>query len=393
MPDLRDLLDDEAGRARGRDDGLGRVLRRAGHRRRVRRVASGLAALAIAGASFALAYTAFRPGDGVQPASGPTPTPTPTSDQETPGALPIAVLGGSREDDTLVAYATARVETEGTSIRQGGVEVVETGTAADQPARTLILCPPQYDGIATRLQQALFPGARLGGALPDQEVAIRIILGRDFSEQDDGGLEAFQVVEAFMTARVLGSGAEGFLSKEAASAFESGEGGLSLYGYTEGASFAIDSMFRSDDGFRAVVRIEAAATGYETLAIGQQDGVPLIVGAELNEPPGPIGPAFEEVEAFVEGFLEARRDRAGAGTYLGEDARAAYASHEGGLDLLGYATGPAQSRIVSYDKLSPARHRVVVRFHRSEAASVKERLLVGWRGGDVFVILDAERTA
>ncbi len=97
----------------------------------------------------------------------------------------------------------------------------------------------------------------------------------------------------------------------------------------------------------------------------------------------------------MEGFLEARRQRSGAGTYLGEDARAAYASHERGLDLLGYAAGPGpvDARIVSYDKLSPDRHRVVIRFNVSgpNTPAVWETLLVGWGGGDVFVVIDAER--
>jgi hypothetical protein len=50
--------------------------------------------------------------------------------------------------------------------------------------------------------------------------------------------------------------------------------------------------------------------------------------------------------------------------------------------------------VVQYDRLSPARHRVVVRFSGSEEAgsrAVWETLLIGWRHGEVLVVLDAER--
>jgi hypothetical protein len=104
-------------------------------------------------------------------------------------------------------------------------------------------------------------------------------------------------------------------------------------------------------------------------------------------------PAFLEIRAFVNDFLQARRTASGAGTYLGEDARTAYAGHEGGLDLLGYATRADRARVVSYDKLSPDRHRVTVRFNVAgpDSGVVWETLLIGWLGGDAIVVLDAER--
>ncbi|MGH2674276.1 MAG: hypothetical protein ACRDKA_10615 [Actinomycetota bacterium] len=74
----------------------------------------------------------------------------------------------------------------------------------------------------------------------------------------------------------------------------------------------------------------------------------------------------ERVEAF-EDFCHANFQRLFRAMYLAtgdrheaEDlAQDAYASHERGLDLLGYATGPdlIDARIVTYDKLSPDRHR------------------------------------
>jgi hypothetical protein len=104
-------------------------------------------------------------------------------------------------------------------------------------------------------------------------------------------------------------------------------------------------------------------------------------------------PAFLEIRAFVNDFLRARRTAAGAGTYLGENARAAYAAHEGGLDLLGYATHADRARVMTYDKLSPDRHRVTIRFDRDgpDTPPVTETLLIGWESGDVIVVLDAER--
>jgi hypothetical protein len=71
MSEFGDRLDAEARRVAAEPDALASIKNRA-HRRRVRRqVGSGVAALAVAGAGFAVAASAFRSGPSFQPRVGP----------------------------------------------------------------------------------------------------------------------------------------------------------------------------------------------------------------------------------------------------------------------------------------------------------------------------------
>jgi LytR cell envelope-related transcriptional attenuator len=79
MGEFRDGLDAEARRVRAEPDALERLKARARRRRIRRQVGSGVAALAVAGAGFALAFTAFREGPPVPratPSVEPSPVPT-----------------------------------------------------------------------------------------------------------------------------------------------------------------------------------------------------------------------------------------------------------------------------------------------------------------------------
>jgi hypothetical protein len=291
MSELRPYLDREAGRVRTDPGALDAVTRRAERRRAIRRVTSGVVALAVAGGSIGLAYAAFRTDGEGRPAGQPVPAPTPTGGQATPEPLPIEILSGT-ENDTPAAYVAARLAGEGHAIREGGYDVVLTGTATHQPPHTVILCPPMFDHEASLLQQALFPTARIDGALPDEDVALRIILGRDLEEQDDGGLEAFDVAEAFMGFRALRDDrAHRFLSDLAADQYHRGEGGLELFGYAEGG-YELTALSPAESGaFAVVARIFERGSDrvrIETLAVGDQDpedGTPEILSAELNEEP------------------------------------------------------------------------------------------------------------
>jgi hypothetical protein len=274
---------------------------------------------------------------------------------------------------------------------------VTEGEAA--PSQTKIFCHPSVEGFARSVRARIFPTAEIQGRIDPDSIVVAV--GDDFVQQNPAMLANFMMVHRFMTHRAEGGGAEAFLSDDAAREYAEGVGGLDLYAYTQGMRFQVTALRPGEDESAvAVVRIDAPSTGYETLTVGDHDpadGTLEILAAELNEVPVDIsGPAAEEVQAFVEQFLEARRGRSGAGTYLGEDARAAYASHEEGLDLLGYAASNdlVRARVVGYDKHSPHRHRVVVGFRLRSSdgpSTVWETLLIGWRGGDVFVVLDAER--
>jgi hypothetical protein len=393
MSEFRGPLDHEAGKVHAEPRALDEVIRRAERRRRARRIATGAVALVLAAGTLTLAYAAFDNRREVGPA-GPAPGPT-----ASPDALPIEIISRA-EDSTTTAYLLARLEGEGPAIRDGGYDVIVTvRDAADRPDHTLINCPLEFNDEAELLRQAMFQTATIGPMVPDDEVALRITLGRDLEEQDDGGLAAFELTDSFMRFRALGDGrANELLADEAADQYHRGEGGLELFGYVDGGFRVISIRPGEEGGFVVVV---LAFEREETLLVGDPDpgdgrDQVQILSATLTEGPAPAaGPTVDEVTAFVEAFLEARRDRSGAGTYLGEDARAAYAAHERGLDLLGYAAGPGpvEARIVAYDKLSADRHRVVVRFGGAgeDTSAVWETLLIGRKGGEVSVVLDAER--
>jgi hypothetical protein len=210
--------------------------------------------------------------------------------------------------------------------------------------------------------------------------------------------ELYTTVRSFMTLRVEGSGAEALLSDDAADQYANAQGGLSLYGYAEHAAFQIEALNPGeDDSVVALVHVVTPESGdilaSELLTVGDhdpEDGRAEILAAERT--------LFDQVRAFVRRFLEARRLASGAGTYLGEDAREAYASHENGLDLLGYAASErvGSARMVQYDKVSPERHQVGVLFVSRPAPGepgptrIYETLTIEPLD-DGFVVADAER--
>jgi hypothetical protein len=393
MSEFRPFLDREARRVHADPGALEAVLRRAERRRTWRRAAAGAVALAIAGGSLGLAYAAFRPDREARPAREPVPGPTPIP-QAMPG--PSVLVTSASATEGAAEFAAAILTAAGSPPEVVDISYRDSAGAedAEEAQGTTIFCHPTVEGLAVTLRDRFFPGADLQGRIDPDTIVVAV--GDDFIRDNGTMFENFMTVRSFMTRRAEGNGAEAFLSDDAAREFAEGTNGLSLYGYTEGARFWVAALHPGeDDTAVAEVRIVAHGTGSERLTVGDRDprdGVPEILAAEIGVLPGP---ALPEVEAFVEGFLDARRLRSGAGAYLGEDARTAYASHEGGLDLLGYAAGPGpvDARIVAYDKLSPDRHRVAVRFDAAgeDSPVVWETLLIGWLGADQFVVLDAER--
>jgi hypothetical protein len=271
MPDLGDLLDDEASRVRGGPGALDAVLRRAGRRRRTRRIASGVLALALAGGAFGLAYAAFRPSGRPTPAGRPIPGPsvTPTSDDATPPPLRLRLLNGARVE-TLANSTALRLESEAPLER--GYLVVEHGFAQTHRAVTGIFCPPYLDVEAERLRDWLFPGAEIHGAIPNDRYELTVILGEDYAARNERQTAAYALFTDFLDRRAIGSGAEELLSPDAAALFRQRYGGLSLYGYTTqpGTEVALVGLIRETAGYRAIVRISREGSNrlrYEQLRV------------------------------------------------------------------------------------------------------------------------------
>lgn len=383
MPDLYDFLDDEARRVRSEPGALGAVLDRASRRRRSKRIATGALALAVAAGGIGLAFAAFRPARQAQQGGFPVPGPSVSA---SPGPRLVSVVNSSAIEGAA-EFAAAVMAAEGV-----GVDVVEVAPSGHPNDVTRIHRHPAHEEEAIRLRDRFFSGAELRPRIDPDVIEIRV--GRDFIESRPVLFEQFAAVRSFMTRRLEGSGAEAFLSDDAARQYGSGQSGLTLYeGVADAPFFAVREIASGEDD-TAVALVEAG-DHTERLTVGDknpEDGRPEILAAKLATP-------YDHVQAFVRSFLEARRKEAGAGTYLGEDARETYDSHENGLDLLRYAASEELrfTRIVQYDKLSPERHRVVVLFVMTRPAPGEfepERILEALTIellGDGFVVADAER--
>ena len=390
MPDLHDFLDDEAHRVRSNPGALSAVVERAHRRRRATRLVTGVVAVAIAAGGIGLTYAAFDFGTTLRPGGGPLPGPSPSVTPDV-RSIPGLVLSNDSTTQGAAEFAAALLAGEGVTpipdfvaARGGSSEV------------TAIHCHPNREAEAVWLRDRFFQGAELRPRIEADSILVRI--GDDFVRRNAETFELFMTVRSFMTRRVEGSGAEALLSHDAADRFAHERSGVSLYAYIRGGAFGIQALIPREDG-TAVVEVVIVtpeggdAVASERLTVGDQDpsdGRPEILDAEQTSPPDPM---FEQVRSFVRQFLRARRQASGAGTFLGEEAREAYASNEGGLDLLGYAVTAEGTHIVGFDKLSPELSLVRVRFSTKGRGVVRERLTVERLGQTILVIADAERVA
>jgi hypothetical protein len=383
MSDLHDILDDEARRVRPATQTLSSVLRRAEHRRRVRRFAGGAVALAIAAVGIAMASTAFDLGAeirlGGRPLPGPTPSATPV-----PRAIPGLVISNGSTFEGAAEFAAAILQGKGVAPE---AVMLEGGSGSSET--TTISCRPDREAEALELRDRFFPGAEIR---PRIDSTLLISIGDDYVSKHRTLFDLFMTVRSFMTRRVEGSGAEAFLSDEAARRFE--DGAPSLYAYIRGGTFSIQVLLPVDRSTAmAEVLIQTPESSdlvsSERLTVGLSDGRAMILRAELTSP---VDPGFEQISVFVRQFLRARRQASGAGTFLGPDAREAYASGEDGLNLLAYAAEGdlMRARIVGFDKLSAERTLVMVRFSL-RGRDIFERLTVDRLGQTMLVIADAER--
>src|SRR5919108_5368650 len=359
MPAPHDFLDDEARRLRSEPGALGAVVERAKRRRRTRRLVTGTVALILAAGGIGLTYAAFVPGMPTRPGVGPVPGPTPTA---SPWVITGLIISNQSDTEGAAEFAAAllageRVVTEATQL--GGGEGSRETTA--------IYCHPNREAEAIELRNRFFPGADLFPRITEDQIEVRI--GDDFVRGHRHLFNLYITARSFMTRRVEGSGAEAFLPADVAEEYEREGSGLSLYAYTMGGAFRITALVPWEYGHVwAEVDIVTPESG-EVIAserillfnVDPADRSGEILDVEAVRPPDP---GVEQIRIFVRQFLRARRHASGAGAFLGEDARDAYASNEDGLDLLRYATSDdlLGTHIVGFDKLSPERSLVRVQF-------------------------------
>jgi hypothetical protein len=240
--------------------------------------------------ALALAPPEAPPPPSEEKAGDPIPGPTPSTETPPSATLTIDVFNATGQElGPIVGYIhlffrdTDAIE---------GVRFLGISEAGEVQPTSRILRASAHDDEAAQIEEGLLPGAEIGDLPSDSQTDIQIVLGQDFLEQQQDGLQAYELAHNFMRARQRGTGAERFLTAGTAGLYQEGEGGLSLYGYSP-RSHEITAIHRSQDDpvvFAITVRIPQTGKTqfYETLHVGPADpndrGAGLsIIYAERNE--------------------------------------------------------------------------------------------------------------
>lgn len=178
MDELRKQLDEEARRVAAPEDALGRVKRQVERRRVTRQIGTGALALAVAGAGFGVAYSAFGGGPGGRPLVGPSGSISPQAD-------PMNIL----------VVASSSLEDEG---RQLGTRLTKSGYPADVaiivdgsvPSLTVIRYSIDAREEAEAIRRDFLPGAEVEiVSWQDNRGDIRITLGADYGKVAAGTIQ------------------------------------------------------------------------------------------------------------------------------------------------------------------------------------------------------------
>lgn len=204
----------------------------------------------------------------------PAPSPTPTGDEPIPAPVQVEVADGTGNPHAT-SYLGLLLQDRGRGDHHGGYSIVATidPTTGDFIGmektetidRTVISRVPGANDEAERLRRLFFPDAEIRGRIQGSEsgAPIEIHLGRDFLVTEEEGLAAFNFVDDFLTHRLVGSRAERYLSPGALRLYESGRGGLSLYGYSSD-EVGVRALHEGAAGsWRAVVALSGDRKGYE----------------------------------------------------------------------------------------------------------------------------------
>jgi hypothetical protein len=314
MHDLRQLLDEEATRVRGDTRALDAIVRRAGRRRRNRRMGTAAVALIVATAGMIGVFSAFgRPGPQVAPGAdgfrGIWPQPTRAEAEEAQACADAGDPGCTWQTDAdavVKRYATEELAwTDLFYVLQGigeGPEDIEEGSTQvidrdldlgllDEPGPLFVSVSECHrdgpcHGANIVLERLLRPEPAGVWSVTSAETFEHIFAEATPSPapapaETPPSVAALphsvdELVDAFMSARLHGRDAEGFLVSFALRQYEQREGGLSLYGYTTdpGTSWEISGWWedqRRDDTFLVVIRVHdqgTTGTKHETLQIG-----------------------------------------------------------------------------------------------------------------------------
>jgi hypothetical protein len=176
MDDLRRALDDEAQWVSSDPDMLQRVRNRARRRSLIRQVGTGVLALSIAGAGFAVAVGAFRGPSGL-PMAGPTSSLSPS-----PSQLNIVVAGSKEVRPSAMELSEL--------LLSDGYEVMAFVLIESRPDTT-IRFPAWNREEALRIREKYLPGATLEEQAspyhPPPDITITV--GADYEELRNGAVQ------------------------------------------------------------------------------------------------------------------------------------------------------------------------------------------------------------
>jgi LytR cell envelope-related transcriptional attenuator len=170
MDELKRQLDEEARRVQSDPEALEAVRRRAGRRRVTRQIGTGALALAIAGAGFGVAYSAFRGGPAGRPLVGPSGSISPTSE------LTIVTVVGPGELGGEASALGARLADAGHN-----VEWIEHCSDCPVPEFTILRYKQEAREEAESIRRDFLPGSESQVVTwPANRPQIEITLGADY---------------------------------------------------------------------------------------------------------------------------------------------------------------------------------------------------------------------
>ncbi len=287
MDEIRRGLEDEARRVHP-DPGALEVVRRRARRRTLRRRAvTTVLVVGVTGATFALAYGAFRPGNDLIPAAGPTPTVGATTGAPGPrytrSLIEVFDAAPDIPSEELDHYLDVLFNSGEFPYVVVGVEETEGSEV------TVVSFHPVFKDRARYLIEQWLPYAQ--ERVDRDPPLIRIVVGEDFEAREALHVRNVATAMDFMQGRIdSDERARAHLTPGSADQFERSENGLDLYGYAAGGEFEILLIDRRQDDrtlvhlrIRKPMKIGHLET-LETLVVGDEDGDgrPEILSAERN---------------------------------------------------------------------------------------------------------------
>ena len=219
------------------------------------RLIAGVVGLVLAAGAIGIAAAAFTGGEASNQLASPIPGPT-SSPSNWTGPVPEPVLDVEFDDvymrDTRYLLGLDMPVLDGSQLASRLMEMADLAFTSDPMIRvgpaspmtkvTTILCLPEAQDEAKLLRDEIFVGAEIKIGTPKHDEDLWVDYGRDFLKRYRFEFDAFSHVSDFLDRREKGRGAEPYISKDVALAYERREDGLALYRYATLPAMYLDSL-------------------------------------------------------------------------------------------------------------------------------------------------------